>query len=121
MTLDGKRILVVEDEALVSMLIEDFLHDIGCDVVGTASTLEDALAKSSALDLDAAILDINLSGKLSYPVATILASRRIPFLFATGYGMAGLPVDLKDVPVLSKPFGLEQLEAILERAMKQRG
>jgi CheY-like chemotaxis protein len=121
MTARGKRVLVVEDEALVSMLIEDFLHDIGCEVVGTAATLEDALAKSSALDLDAAILDINLNGTLSYPVAQILASRHIPFLFATGYGLAGLPVDLEHVPVLSKPFGIDQFEALLERVMMETG
>ncbi len=119
MTLHGKRVLVVEDEALVSLLIEDFLQDMGCEVVGTAPTLEDALAKSSDLDMDAAILDINLRGQLSYPVAKILTSRHIPFLFATGYGVAGLPVDLKEVPVLSKPFGIEQLAAILQRALQK--
>lgn len=117
MNLHGKRVLVVEDEAIVCMMIEDFLNDIGCRVVATAGTLEEALATSTAADLDVAILDVNLAGKLSYPVATVLTSRRIPFLFATGYGVAGLPADLKDVPILCKPFVLEQLEVTLRIAL----
>lgn len=117
MTLKGTRVMVVEDEAVVSMMLEEFLVDFGCRVVATAGTLEDALAKSNEVDMDAAILDINLGGKLSYPVATILDRRHIPFIFATGYGAAGLPVELKNVPILSKPFGCEQLEAVLRRTL----
>ena len=117
MSLKGKRVLVVEDEAVVCMMIEDFFNDIGCQVVATASTLEEALGKSNTLEMDAAILDINLGGQLSYPVAAVLTARQIPFLFATGYGAAGLPPDLKYVPVLSQPFGIEQLEEALRRAL----
>jgi len=117
MNLTGKRVLVVEDEAIVRMMIEDFLAEIGCRVAATASTLEEALIASANLEMDAAILDINLYGKLSYPVAHLLASRHIPFLFATGYGAAGLPLDLKNLPVLSKPFGIEQIESMLKRVL----
>jgi CheY-like chemotaxis protein len=107
------RVLIVEDEAMVSMMLEDFLEDLGCVVVATASRLEDALLKAADLEIDVAVLDVNLAGKLSYPVAELLRSRAIPFLFATGYGIAGLPDRLSDVPVLSKPYLRDQLAAAL--------
>jgi CheY-like chemotaxis protein len=112
----GTRVLVVEDEAMVSMMLEDFLEDLGCVVVATASRLEDALVKAAQLEVDVAVLDVNLAGKLSYPVAELLRSRGIPFLFATGYGTAGLPDRLSDAPVLSKPYLRAQLVAALEAA-----
>lgn len=116
MTLKGTRVLVVEDDALVCMMIEDFLGDLGCEVIATAARLEEAVEQASTLTLDVAVLDVNLAGKLSYPIAEILGARRIPFLFATGYGVAGLPKDLKGVPLLSKPFGIRQLHDALHLA-----
>ena len=112
----GTRVLVVEDEAMVSMMLEDFLEDLGCVVVATASRLEEALQKAAELQIDVAVLDVNLAGKLSYPVAELLRSRGIPFLFATGYGTAGLPERLRDAPVLSKPYLRDQLAAALDAA-----
>lgn len=105
----GKRVLVVEDQSFVSMLIERYLEDLGHEVVGTASRLEEALVLANTLALDLAVLDVNLNGKLSYPVAVALRARGVPFLFATGYGTAGLPEELRGAPVLAKPFAAKQL------------
>lgn len=116
MNLDGLRVLVVEDESLVSMVIEDCLDVLGCKVVGTASRLEEALEKAASLAIDAALLDVNLAGRLSYPVAEVLRARGLPFIFATGYGTDGVPPDLRDAPVLAKPLALQQLAAALRAA-----
>jgi CheY-like chemotaxis protein len=118
-TLDGTRVLVVEDDALISLMIEDFLADLGCQVAASCARLEDGLAKAGNLAFDAAVLDINLGGQLSYPIAELLGARNIPYIFATGYGLAGLPPPFSRVPVLSKPFGLLQLKDGLGRALDQ--
>jgi CheY-like chemotaxis protein len=112
----GKRVLVVEDESLISLLIEEFLGELGYHVVGTAADLEQALTMSRTLDLDFVVLDLNLDGELSYPIAKVLRERGVPFLFATGYGLAALPQELRDVPVLAKPFRREELDAALRQA-----
>jgi CheY-like chemotaxis protein len=106
----------VEDEALVCTLIEDFLEALGYEVIATAARLEEALVKATTLSMDVAILDVNLGGQLSYPVAKTLEARNIPFLFATGYGATGLSPDFRGVPILNKPFGIPQLENALHAA-----
>lgn len=116
MELSGARVLVVEDEAMVSMLVEEFLEELGCEVTGIASRLDDALEKAGSLTLDLALLDVNLAGRLSYPVAELLLARGIPVVFVTGYGAAALPEALHGVPVLSKPFRRNQLAAALQAA-----
>ena len=113
MSLQGLKVLVIEDEALVSMMVEDFLDELGCEVAGTASRLEEALHKAATLTFDVAILDVNLAGVMSYPVADLLRERKIPFLFATGYGVDGLPGELDEAGVLSKPYQIEALETAL--------
>ena len=113
MSLTGLRVLVVEDEAVIAMLVEDSLVELGCEVVGSASRLGDALAKAEALEVDVALLDVNLAGRLSYPVAEMLQSRNVPFVFTTGYGQAALPAALQKAPVLSKPFTRKQLAEAL--------
>lgn len=115
----GTRVLVVEDEVLITMMLEDFLAEMGCEVVATAARLEDALAKARSVAVDVAVLDVNLAGKVSYPVAEILQGRDIPFLFATGYGTAGLPESLRKAPVLSKPFVIDQLAKALSAATRR--
>jgi CheY-like chemotaxis protein len=115
--LTGKRVFLVEDEALVSMMFEHFLEDLGCDIIGTAARLDEALETGRTLAMDVAVLDINLNGQLSYPVAEMLQLRNIPFLFATGYGLAGVPAELRAVPVLSKPFRQKQLAEALIRVI----
>jgi CheY-like chemotaxis protein len=111
--LAGFRILVVEDEMLVLMAIEDMLADLGCEVVVAAASNEQAIAFIEAQDFDAALLDLNLNGIRSYPVADVLAARGVPFAFATGYGGSGLRDVDRDQPILVKPYGAASLETIL--------
>ncbi len=104
------RVLVVEDEMLVAMLVEDMLVDLGHVPVGPATRLETGMemAKSEALDL--AILDVNLNGKKSFPIAELLTDRGIPVIFATGYGLSGLDQQFASFPVMTKPFSMAALE-----------
>jgi len=112
-----KRILIVEDEMLVAMLIEDTIADLGHEVVGPAMRLEAALETAAKDDFDFAILDINLAGKTSFPVADCLAERGIPFMFASGYGKAGLDERHRDAPIVQKPFAATQLEEMIKRLL----
>jgi CheY-like chemotaxis protein len=107
------RILIVEDEMLVAMNIEDMLLDLGHEVAGLASRLEPALALARESIFDAAMLDVNLAGEPSFPVADLLVERGIPFLFATGYGRAGLEERFRAFPILQKPFRAAELQAAL--------
>jgi CheY-like chemotaxis protein len=111
--LDGQRILVVEDEMLVLMETEDMLADLGCDAVVAAATNEQAIAFIEAQHFDAALLDLNLNGVRSYPVADLLAARGVPFAFATSYGGHGLRDSDRERPLLVKPFECDRLEALL--------
>lgn len=97
-------ILVVEDEALIVMLIEDTLHEHGYRPVGPAGRVGEALRLIEETSPDAAVLDINLDGEEVFPVVERLAARGIPFLFLTGYGRAGLQGRWSEAPVLQKPF-----------------
>jgi len=107
------RILVVEDEMLLAMNIEDMLLDLGHEV-GLASRLEAALGLAREGAFDVAMLDVNLAGERSFPVADLLAARGIPFLFATGYGRAGIDEAYRDRPVLQKPFRADDLRSAIE-------
>lgn len=120
MTLTGARVLIVEDEAMIAMLIEEFLSDLGCDVAASASRLDSAVEKARNLAIDIAVLDVNLAGQLSYPVAGVLRERGIPFVFATGYGAEGMPAEFRGAPVLSKPFAQEQLAEALRSVAPSR-
>ncbi len=113
----GFRVLVVEDEALISMLIEDMLADIGCKCVDVAASVEGAMEALTKAEPDFAMLDINLNGKRSFPVADFLRSREIPFVFLSGYGSRGLGESYADAKVLQKPFQLGDLETALEDAL----
>ena len=108
------RILIVEDEMLVAMNIEDMLIELGHEVAGIASRLEPALALVRDSGFDAAMLDVNLAGERSFPVADLLIARGIPFLFATGYGPEGIDARYRDQPVLQKPFRAGELLAAIE-------
>jgi CheY-like chemotaxis protein len=114
-----KRVLVVEDEAMASMLLEDMLQSLGCEVVGVAARLEAAQKQAQVATIDVATLDVNLAGQMSYPVALILRSRDIPFVFATGYRSLALPPELKDATVLSKPYSLSQLAGALLQSLSE--
>jgi CheY-like chemotaxis protein len=111
--LEGLRVLVVEDEMMVSMLIEDMLQELGCEVVGPASRLDEALALAKEVELDCAVLDVNLGGQPIFPLADLLRERGRPFAFATGYGDAGLRDVDKGSPVLQKPFREGDLARVL--------
>jgi len=102
--------LIVEDEVLVSILIEDALTDLGIEVAGIAGTLEEALAHAEAGNFDCAILDLHINGKTSSRWAEALAARGVPFVFATGYGQSGVPEKYRERPVLQKPFMAPELE-----------
>jgi CheY-like chemotaxis protein len=117
----GLRVFVVEDEAMVSMMIEDTLADIGCLVAGTAARLDEAIENVASLDFDLAILDVNLNGVRAYPLAEVLVNRGIPLLFVTGYGEAGVPDDFRYIPLLSKPFRQRDLERALSKALACNG
>lgn len=107
------RILVVEDEMLVAMNIEDMLLDLGHEVAGIASRLAPALALAGEASIDAAMLDVNLAGENSFPVADLLAARGIPFVFATGYGPQGIEERHRGRPLLQKPFRASDLGPVL--------
>lgn len=100
----GLRVLVVEDEMMVSMLIEDMLGDMGCTVLGPVSRLDEAVELASRSEFDCAVLDVNLGGQSVFPLADLLRERGAPFAFATGYGDAGLRDVDRGAPVLQKPF-----------------
>ncbi len=109
-----QRILVVEDSALVSMVIEDVIADMGWTVVGPATRLEQAVELARTEPFEAALLDVNLAGQMSWEVAAILQDRRIPFSFTTGYdGGTILPARFVTVPIVGKPFTAHQIETAL--------
>jgi CheY-like chemotaxis protein len=102
--LAGARILIAEDEVLVSVLLESALADLGCAPVGPVGSVAEAVALAETENLTAAVLDVNLRGESVYPVADALRSRGIPFLFITGYRRGELPPPHADAPTLEKPF-----------------
>ncbi|MBV9078055.1 MAG: response regulator [Methylobacteriaceae bacterium] len=116
-SLAGLKVLVVEDEVAISLLLEDMLLDLGCEVVGPAGRLSAALKHAEADAIDLALLDVNLAGEPIYPVAEVLARRGIPFVFSTGYGSAGIQDGFRDRPVVQKPFAQNDLEAKLRLAV----
>jgi PAS domain S-box-containing protein len=108
----GNRILLVEDESLVAMMIGEALRELGYSVVGPCATAADAAAAIDSTDVNAAILDVNLDGELVYPVAELLATREIPFAFITGYGEESLSPRYANVPVLQKPIDRKALREL---------
>lgn len=114
--LKGKRILVVEDEALIAVMVEDMLSEMGSIVVGPAATIEQALALARAEEIDGAVLDVNVRGERIDPVADALAERGVPMLFATGYGEVRLASGAATT-VIDKPYTQEKLARGLAAAM----
>ena len=114
----GKRVLVLEDEVLVSISIENWLAELGCEIAGVAVQLDEAfeVIRSSALDL--AVLDVNIGGHSSDPVASELIRRGIPFIVATGYAAGAFPESLQHVPMVQKPFDRTGLAAALQAALR---
>lgn len=116
--LQGRRVLVIEDESLVAMLLETILEDMGCTVVGPESNIDDGLiAATTEASLDAALLDVNVAGREVFPVAEALRARGVPFVFSTGYGEAGLPEHWRGNPTIQKPFTEGAIRDALMKAM----
>jgi two-component SAPR family response regulator len=107
------RVLVVEDEITVALLIEDMVNELAYEVAGTVSRLDDAMRLLDSETFDLAMLDVHLHGKMVFPFAAELEAREIPFLFATAYGARGIPEEFRNRPVLQKPFGPVELRRAL--------
>jgi DNA-binding response OmpR family regulator len=111
--LQGRRVLVVEDEVLIGMMLQDMLSDFGCEVVGPIIRLAPALEAAQREQVDFAILDVNLAGEAVFPVADALNSRKIPIVFSTGYGTSDLEGRYKEFPTLAKPYDVDELRRVL--------
>lgn len=109
----AKRVLIVEDEALIAIGLEDSLVALGYEVAGMATRLDDALALARDVTLDFAVLDIRIVDGRSFPVAHVLRERGVPFVFATGFGPEGLPDEYKDALILRKPYDVAELGRII--------
>ena len=116
--LSGLRVIVVDDEALVAMLLEDMLGDLGCVVVATAGRVDQALDLMSDPNIvfDVAVLDVNVAGESVTPVAEAVTARGGAIVFATGYGESGVPEAFRGRPTLQKPFGFNDVAARLAEA-----
>jgi len=115
----GNRILLVEDEILVAMMMRDILGDLGFSVVGPFSRLSEAMVAAVHDDIDAGIIDVNLGGEFVYPVAEVLAARDIPFIFVTGYGVESIDNRFASVPVIKKPVQRQVLQTIFAPAVRE--
>jgi len=112
------RILVLDDEPLISILIEDWLVELGCEVVGPARSIKDGLDLAGSADLDGAILDVHLNGHKSYSVAAALRDRGVPFAFATGDGHIDADADFPNAILLSKPFDFNAVKIVVCKLLK---
>jgi CheY-like chemotaxis protein len=109
------RLLVVEDEMTVAMLIEDMANELSYEISAVVPRLEDAMRLADSDDFDIAMLDVHLNGKTVFPFAEVLDRRGVPYLFATAYGGRGIPEKFRDHLVLEKPFGPLELGRALMR------
>ncbi len=111
------RIFIVEDEILVAMNLEDMLGELGHNVIAIAMRLTQAIELAGRSEIDLAILDLNLAGSLSFPIADILRQRGVPFMFATGYGSQGMTENYRNEFVLVKPYGIHELQSAINNVM----
>ena len=119
-SLDGLRVLIVEDEPLVAMLIEEFVREIGCEVACLASRIAKAIKGLETVSIDAAVLDLNVAGASTLELAEMLDQRGIPFVFASGYGAQGVDLRWRARPVLQKPFTAGELRVALLAALDEK-
>jgi CheY-like chemotaxis protein len=115
--LSNRRVLVVEDEMMIAMLIEDMLDEFGCKLVGPATNVPRALELIAKEKVEIAVLDLNLGGEDTYAIAEALQQKNVPFIFATGYGSTGVRQEHGNRRVLQKPFQARDLESALAEAL----
>lgn len=117
----GLRVLLVEDEAGVAILLETMLEDLGCEIAASAARMNRAFEAAHAETYDFAVLDVNVAGETSFELARLLWARGTPFVFSTGYGVSGLPEDLKTCSVLAKPFSAQSLSKKIRESLSRGG
>jgi CheY-like chemotaxis protein len=118
--LSGRSILVIEDEMLILMMIEDMLADLGCESISAASKIGQAITLIDGQVFDAAMVDLNLSGVESYPIADALIEHDVPYFFSTGSSVTSIKDGYRDQNVLKKPFTFEQLSNMLSRSLNHQ-
>ena len=111
-------VFLVEDEAMIRMMVVDMLEELGFSVAAETGEIDEAIKLAGTTDFDIAILDVNVNGRVISPVADLLKARNRPFIFATGYGAQGVPEDYRDRPALQKPFQIESLKDALDVTLK---
>jgi len=116
----GNRILLVEDEILVAMMMRDILSDLGYAVVGPFSRLSEAMIAAVHDEIDAGVVDINLGGEFVYPVADVLVARGIPFVFITGYGVESIDKRFGSVPIIKKPVQRQALQKLFIQSDREQ-
>ena len=114
----GGSVFLVEDEVMIRMMVADMLGELGYHVTAEAGEIDEAMKLAQTADFDFALLDVNVNGKVISPVADLIKARNRPFIFATGYGLSGLPEEYRDRPVLRKPFQLETLAQVIDSTLK---
>jgi CheY-like chemotaxis protein len=117
MSLEGARALIIEDEAIIAMTAEDMLDQLGCITVASVSSLAEAIAAAERGGFDFALLDVNLNGAESLPVAALLKKAGLPFVFTTGYGSVVRGVDHEDAPLVTKPYRTRDLGIAIAKAL----
>jgi CheY-like chemotaxis protein len=117
----GKRVLVVEDEPMIRLLLDDMLTDLGYSMAAEAGRLDEALAAAKQGEFDVAILDVNLNGQPITPVVEVLVARGVPFVFVSGYARRGIPEAHSKIPLLQKPFQVEGLARALAAVAPKTG
>ncbi len=111
-------VFLVEDEVMIRMMVADMLVELGFSVAAEAGEIGEAIRLAETAHFDLAILDVNVNGKVISPVAEVIDARKRPFIFATGYGLSGLPEQYRNRPALQKPFQLDTLEKAIASALR---
>lgn len=111
-------VFLVEDEVMIRMMVADMLEELGYTIAAEAGEIGEAMRLAENTYFDLAILDVNVNGKVISPVADVIKARNRPFIFATGYGSAGLPEEYRDRPALQKPFQLETLSRTIDHVLR---
>lgn len=114
---ESLKVLVVEDEMMIAMMIEDILAELGHEVAGVAMRLPQALELAKDVTADVAILDINLDGRKSFPAAQLLRDRGIKIIFASGYGSPGLEAPFTNEVIIKKPFETSDIRSAIQRVI----